>query len=99
MFVTWVEVMVKKDSVEAFIEACRLNHLASIQEPGNCRFDILQDAENPTLFRLYEAYETEADAKLHKETRHYLQWRETVVDMMAEPRKGHVYKGLFPKKD
>lgn len=97
MYVTWVEVSVNEESIEAFIEACKINHLASIQELGNCRFDILQDATTPTLFRLYEAYQTEEEAKSHKDTTHYLQWRETVADMMAEPRQGHVYKGLFPQ--
>lgn len=97
MFVTWVEVSVKKECVDAFIEACHINHLASVQETGNCRFDVLQDAQNPTLFRLYEAYQTQDNAKAHKETEHYLQWRETVASMMNEPRQGHVYKGLFPE--
>lgn len=97
MYVTWVEVTVKPESITAFIEACKANHLASIQEPGNCRFDVLQDSINPSLFRLYEAYQSEADAKAHKDTPHYLTWRETVADMMASPRQGHVYHGLFPE--
>jgi autoinducer 2-degrading protein len=97
MYVTWVEVAVKPASVEAFIAACEANHLASIQEPGNRRFDILQDAQNPSQFRLYEAYQSEADAKAHKDTPHYLIWRETVADMMVAPRQGHQYNALFPR--
>ncbi len=96
MHVTLVHVRVKAESVDAFIEACRLNHEASIQEPGNRRFDILQDAGEPTKFVLYEAYANAEDAAAHKQTKHYLSWRETVADMMAKPREGVAHKGLYP---
>lgn len=96
MFVTIVDVWVKPESVEAFITACEKNHLASIQEPENMRFDVLQDANDACKFVLYEAYQTEAGAKAHKETAHYLEWRETVAEMMAQPRQGHVHNGIKP---
>lgn len=96
MFVTIVHVSVKPEFIDAFKEACRLNHEESIKEPGNMRFDILQSADNPTLFILYEAYKTQQDAASHKETIHYLNWRETVANWMAEPRQGIVYQGLYP---
>ena len=99
MHVTLVHVQVKTDSVYPFIEACRLNHEASTKEPGNRRFDVLQDAKDPAHFVLYEAYLTEADAKAHKETEHYAAWRDTVADMMAAPREGVPYVGLYPTSD
>jgi autoinducer 2-degrading protein len=49
MHVTLVNVLVKPAHIENFIAATRLNHEASIQEPGNCRFDVLQSPENPSL--------------------------------------------------
>jgi autoinducer 2-degrading protein len=97
MHVTLVHVRVKPDLVDAFIEATRVNHEGSIQEPGNRRFDVLQDGGDPTRFVLYEAYANAEAAAAHKETGHYLKWRETVADMMAEPRQGVPYTGLFPK--
>jgi autoinducer 2-degrading protein len=97
MHVTIVHVFVEPDQVEAFIGATRLNHEGSVEEPGNRRFDVLQDASQPTKFVLYEAYASEADAKAHKETEHYRRWRETVAPMMAEPRQGVVHRGLFPR--
>jgi len=97
MHVTIVHVWVKPDQVEAFIEASRLNHLASVQEEGNRRFDVLQDAADPTRFVLYEAYASAEDAAAHKETAHYLTWRQSVADMMAQPRQGIAHKGLFPE--
>lgn len=96
MHTTIVHVYVKPESVDDFIAASEKNHLASIQEPENRRFDVLQDAADPTKFVLYEAYATAAGAAAHKETAHYLAWRESVADMMAQPREGVAHHGLFP---
>ena len=96
MQVTIVHVSVKPDHIDEFIEASRLNHEASVKEAGNRRFDVLQSADDPARFVLYEAYESAAAAAKHKETEHYIKWRETVADWMAQPRQGIVYKGLLP---
>lgn len=97
MYVTLVHVTVKPDHIDDFKEASRINHEHSIQEDGNMRFDILQSPEDPGKFILYEAYKTEQDAVAHKDTSHYLTWRETVADWMAEPRQGVRYEGLYPQ--
>lgn len=97
MYVTVVYVKVKQENVDDFIKASEANHNASIKEPGNRRFDILQQPDAADSFILYEAYNSAEDAAAHKETPHYLAWRETVADWMAEPRKGISYNGLFPE--
>jgi autoinducer 2-degrading protein len=96
MTVTLVHVLVKPEFLEPFIEATRENHENSVREPGNLRFDILQDAGDPNKFVLYEAYESEAAAAAHKETAHYLKWRDTVINWMARPREGVKHTLLFP---
>lgn len=96
MHVTLVHIRVKPAALDAFIAATRLNHEASIREPGNRRFDILQDPAEPTRFVFYEAYATAADAAAHKQTPHYAAWRDAVADMMAEPRRGEPLSALFP---
>ena len=58
MHVTLVHVKVKPDWVQAFINATHANHEASVREPGNRRFDVLQNPDEPTQFVLYEAYVT-----------------------------------------
>ncbi len=94
MQVTIVHVHVKPECVDEFIAACQDNHDASVREPGNRSFDVLQSADDPTTFALYEAYASEADAKAHKDTPHYATWRDAVAHMMAEPRQGVVYNAL-----
>ncbi len=96
MYVTLVHVHLKPEHVADFIEATRRNHEASIREAGNRRFDVLQSAEDPTRFVLYEAYASAADAAAHKQTAHYLAWRDAVAGWMAAPRQGVPYRGLFP---
>lgn len=96
MTVTIVHVEVKPGHIEDFIRVTTENHHQSVKEPGNLRFDVLQLAENPANFALYEAYENEEAAAAHKETPHYLKWRQEVADWMAQPRKGIKYKGLLP---
>ena len=96
MYVTLVHVHVKSDRISEFISATKANHEASLLEPGNCRFDVLQSSEDPSKFILYEAYATAGDAAKHRQTTHYLLWRDSVADCMASPRQGIVYKGLLP---
>lgn len=98
MHVTLVHVSVKAEYLDDFIEASRANHEASTLEPGNRRFDVLQNADDATKFVLYEAYASAADAKAHKDTDHYATWREAVAHMMDEPRQGVAYVGLAPKE-
>lgn len=97
MHVTLVTVLVKPDHVAEFIAATQRNHQASVQEPGNLRFDVLQSPENPATFVLYEAYVSADAAAAHKTTSHYLTWRDTVADWMAQPRQGIRYDGLYPQ--
>ncbi len=97
MVVTCVTVYVKKEQVDDFIQASMENHKGAIREPGNLRFDMLQCKDDPTRFLFYEAYESEAASAAHKQTPHYLKWRETVQDWMARPREGVTHHVLCPK--
>jgi len=97
MHVTIVQLQVKREHVEDFIVATRRNHLGSVQEPGNRRFDVLQLVDDPTRFVLYEAYESPEDAAAHKHTAHYRAWRDAVESWMMAPRVGVNYRGLLPE--
>lgn len=98
MIVTCVHIHVKEDKIEDFKVATIENHSCSVNEPGNLRFDLLQDAQNQCKFMLYEAYESEEAANLHKNTLHYAKWRDTVADWMFEPRNGIRYNIVAPLK-
>lgn len=96
MLVVHVQVHVKPESVEAFRQATLVNARASVREPGIARFDVLQQADNPTRFVLVEVYrDVEATAR-HKETAHYAVWRDAVAPWMAEPRVSVKFSNVFP---
>ena len=69
-----------------------------MKEPGVARFDVIQDPEDPTRFVLIEVYRTAEAPAAHKETAHYLTWRDTVAPMMAEPRTSRKYVNLLPRR-
>jgi len=96
MFIVHVFARVKPDQVEAFRAATLENARNSIQEPGIARFDVIQQQDDSTRFVLVEVYRTSDDPAKHKETAHYQKWRDTVADMMAEPRTSVKYTNVFP---
>ena len=96
MLVVHVFVHVKEDQVDAFKAASLENAQHSIQEPGIARFDVIQQNDDATRFVLVEVYRTTDDPAHHKETAHYQKWRDTVADMMAEPRSNIKYTNIFP---
>jgi quinol monooxygenase YgiN len=96
MFIVHVFTHVKPDQVEAFKAATLENARASMQEPGIARFDVVQQRDDATRFVLVEVYRTPDDPARHKETAHYQKWRDTVADMMAEPRSSVKYAEVFP---
>jgi autoinducer 2-degrading protein len=97
MIVTCVYVHIKSGQIGDFIDATIENHFESVKEPGNLRFDLIQQADDPSRFMIYEAYESEAAAINHKTTSHYLKWRDLVQDYMFEPRQGIRYNIIEPK--
>ncbi len=96
MQIVLVHVHVKPESIEAFRQASLENASNSVKETGIARFDVIQQVEDPTKFILVEVYKTADAPAAHKETAHYARWRDTVAEMMAEPRQGIKYTNVFP---
>jgi (4S)-4-hydroxy-5-phosphonooxypentane-2,3-dione isomerase len=96
MLIVHVHVQVKPDCVGAFIEATVANARESAKEAGVARFDVLQDAEDPTRFLLQEVYRNADAQAAHKATAHYPVWRDTVAPMMAAPRSSVKFGNVFP---
>ena len=99
MLIVHVHIHVKPECIEDFKIACIENASCSIQEPGIARFDFIQQVDDPNRFMLIEVYRTPEDALKHKETAHYAAWRDTVADMMAEPRQGIKFSNILPDEN
>jgi (4S)-4-hydroxy-5-phosphonooxypentane-2,3-dione isomerase len=96
MHIVQVHVHIKPEFVEEFKDIIVENARNSVGEAGIARFDVLQQQEDPTHFVLIEVYRDEDAPARHKQTAHYLKWREAAEGMMAEPRYGVKYSNLFP---
>ena len=99
MVIVHVHVHVKPEFVAAFREATVENAANSIHEPGIARFDVMQQADDPSKFVLVEVYRTREDTAKHKETAHYAKWRDAVAPMMVVPRSSIKYRNLFPNDE
>jgi (4S)-4-hydroxy-5-phosphonooxypentane-2,3-dione isomerase len=99
MYIVHVFVQVKPEFIEPFMAETMKNAMASCQEPGIARFDVLQEEGNPDRFVLVEVYRTKDDPARHKETQHYQQWRDAVEEMCASPRTKKVYANVFPGEE
>lgn len=91
-----VYVHVRPEAVDAFRAASLANAAESIKEPGVVRFDVLQEGADPARFVLVEVYRGPEGAAAHKATAHYQIWRDTVAEMMAEPRTSKSYQTATP---
>lgn len=99
LLVVHVHVQVKPEHLAAFQAASLANARASVQEPGIARFDVIQQADDPTRFILVEVYRSATAPAAHKETAHYATWRDTVAPMMAAPRTSVKFTNVFPADD
>ena len=97
MLIVHVHVSVKSQFVEDFKKATVENASNSIKEAGVLRFDVIQQEDDHTRFVLVEVYKNAEASAAHKETAHYAKWRDTVAEMMAEPRQGIKYVSIFPE--
>ena len=96
MYVVCVTVMVKPGHEEEFIRATDANHRGTRGEPSNVRFDVLRCEDDPTRFFLYEVYRSKEAFAAHQKTDHYLAWKQTVAEWMAQPRQGVKHSSLLP---
>ena len=99
LFIVHVSVCVKPDRTDAFRAATIDNARHSVEEPGVARFDVLRQGDDPTRFLLVEVYRSPDAAAAHKETSHYQRWRDTVADMMVEPRSSVKFENVFPSDE
>ena len=95
MYVVCVSVRVRPEFDEPFVGATLENARNTRKEPGNLRFDVLRREDDPHRFFLYEVYRDKEGFARHQQTDHYLRWRDTVKDWMAESRVGLKHLPVF----
>lgn len=98
MLILQVSIQVKPECVDAFIAASRANAEGSRLEKGFVRFDVLQQEDDPTKFVFNEAWVDPQAHMAHRDTLHFIKWRDEVNPMMAVMRVVHKYRLISPTK-
>lgn len=96
LLIVHVDVAVRPEDMAAFLAATEQNARASREEPGVVRFDVLRDRDDEGRVLLVEIYRDDAAAAAHKETAHYLTWRDAVAPMMVRSRQATRYVNQSP---
>ena len=96
MLIVHVHVRVRPERTAEFLAATLVNARASLGEAGVLRFDVIQDEDDPEHVVLMEVYRDTAAAAAHKQEAHYATWRDTVAEMMAQPRASTRFSAVFP---
>ncbi|MCO7553727.1 putative quinol monooxygenase [Pseudomonas otitidis] len=85
MYCLLLKTQLKPGSLEAFMEAMRINAAASVRdEPGCLVFDVLRDRSDPDRVWLYEVYTDEAAFEAHMQTPHFLASRPLVEPLILQ---------------
>ena len=98
MRITTVRARIDAGAVDTFLAASVANAEASVgSEPGCLRFDVIQDARDPSLIGFYEVYVDDAAVEAHGNAPQFHRWIEA-TDGMGEMGWG-TCANLFPGDD
>ena len=86
----------KYPNVLPTIQARARTNCAEREERKEQRWETAKWLGLPGRNVLIEVYRSSADPAEHKKTSHYQTWRDTVTEMMAEPRSSVKYDNLLP---
>ena len=96
MLAVWVKVRVQPAERARFLAAIEQDALGSERdEPGCCRFNVLQDDADPNTYYFYEVYKDEAALEAHRAAPHYATWR-AAADTLDGPSQPTRCKTVFP---
>jgi len=91
MFVQLVHIRLKPGCVEQFLDVFTVNYEGTRAEPGNYRFDVLQDPQDENHFVIYEMFESEAAVDVHRQTEHYRTTAEGLKALMSTAERQKEY--------
>lgn len=84
----------REDIIEAILEDARDSVM---QEEGCLLFNVVQDSQDPNVLHLYEVYASSEAFELHKNTPHFLKWRDAIEGRLVEPPAIATGTHLFPE--
>ena len=83
MIIVQITQHIKAEHVDRYLEATLANARETRREPGNIRFDVLRDVNDPCTFQLYEVYVDSEAQKAHLASAHFEAWKTAVLDVFT----------------
>ena len=82
-FALVVNIHIKPESVDAFMQRLKENAAGARKEPGCKQFDVLVDPKDKTKVMLYEVYNDEKAFEAHQQTPHFKKYLAEAVPLLA----------------
>lgn len=95
MFVLVVNIRLKPENVDLWMQKAREDQAGTLGEPGCRQFDILVDPNDRTRVMLYEVYDDERAFEAHQQTPHFKKYLAEAVPLVAS-RERQVFKRASP---
>ena len=83
MFVLTVQLRIKPENVDKFMQALQVNAREARKEPGCKQFDVLVDPNDKTKVMLYEVYNDDKAFEAHQATPHFKKYLAEAVPLLA----------------
>ena len=90
-FVLAVNIRIKPENVERFMQALQANAREARKEPGCKQFEVLVDPGERTKVMLFEVYDDEKAFEAHQATPHFKKYLADAVPLLAS-RERSVWK-------
>lgn len=91
MYVLVVNIRIKPENVDVWMQKAREDQEGTRREPGCRQFDILVDPNDRTRVLLYEVYDDEKAFEAHQQTPHFKKYVAEAVPLVAS-RERQVWK-------
>ena len=82
-FALVVNIRIKPENVDRFMQGLLANAREARKEPGCRQFDVLVDAADKTKVMLYEIYNDEKAFETHQQTPHFKKYVAEAVPLLA----------------
>lgn len=79
-----IHITMKPDRVDEFLKIAEEDARESVKEPGNLRFEIYRQDEDPLKLVVLEMYRDQAALEAHRATPYVAAWRQAVNDCTTE---------------
>ncbi|MBC1375942.1 antibiotic biosynthesis monooxygenase [Listeria sp. FSL L7-0091] len=76
---------IKKEQIEAFLQAAKEVIVASQAETGNHGYELVQSTENETVFYMLEKWADMDAIQQHNESEHFKKFQSAAANFVARP--------------